>query len=115
MTIHALEEIPCYHAGTVDLRRNVALVTCSRRCAMSITPLIARPDRPRRPSQRVLDYDASQSTFSTPGRQALRLGALPCDPAGVMDPHSDLLDLRSYPQSQTRVARVRAEHLREVV
>jgi hypothetical protein len=50
---------------------------------MSITPLIARPDRTRRPSQRVLDYYASQSTFSTPGRHAMRLDALPCEPGGV--------------------------------
>jgi hypothetical protein len=50
---------------------------------MSIMPLIAGPDRPRRPSQRVLDYDTGQSTFSTPGRQAMRLDAPPCDPAGV--------------------------------
>jgi hypothetical protein len=50
---------------------------------MNITPPTARPDRTRRPSQRVLDYYASQSSFSTPGRQAMRLDALPSDPGGV--------------------------------
>lgn len=49
---------------------------------MGTTPLIDRPDSTRRPSQRVLDYYASQSTFGTPGRQATRLDALPCDPGG---------------------------------
>lgn len=50
---------------------------------MSITPLNFRPDRTRRQSQRVLDDYTSQSTFSTPGRQAMRLDALPFDPGGV--------------------------------
>jgi hypothetical protein len=50
---------------------------------MKVTPLAGRPHYPDDPPRRVLRHYAKQSAFSTPGRHATFLDAMPSDPAGV--------------------------------
>ena len=50
---------------------------------MNAIASIARLDQGRETRQRVLDYYATQSDFSTPGRHAALFDTLPSDPAGI--------------------------------
>jgi hypothetical protein len=50
---------------------------------MNSINLATRPELANDTSRRVLDHYAKQSAFSTPGRHAALLDALPSDPAGI--------------------------------